>query len=295
MPATGRRTAATPTTAPSRRSTSLFGDLGNDTLVGGLGNDILDGGAGIDKAEYKGVTAAAADGWGIRADFEANTVTGADGQDALRGVEDINGTQFADHIFGNDTANVIGGGPGDDEIRGRGAADRLYGALGNDWLIGDEGAERLYGGDGADSLHGLDDDDLLEGYTGNDYLKGGGGNDVLKGGADADTVGFSESDNEYYVDEPGGRDIIADFVKGEDDLYFNIYADEYFQYFSDFDSNGNGVLDNADDYVRVENATYGGVTRQSTVITWGTNISGGEDSAVVYGVTGLTANDFETG
>ncbi len=290
MPATGRRTAATPTTAPSRRSTSLFGDLGNDTLVGGLGNDILDGGAGIDKAEYKGVTAAAADGWGIRADFEANTVTGADGQDALRGVEDINGTQFADHIFGNDTANVIGGGPGDDEIRGRGAADRLYGALGNDWLIGDEGADKLYGGDGADNLQGLDDADLLEGYTGNDWLNGGDGNDVLKSGAGADTFSFSESDTQYYIGYPRGYDIIADYTKGEDKLYLNIYTDDdHFEDFSDFDTNGNGVLDNADDYVQMENATYNGVTKLSTVISWDDGAS-----AVVYGVTGLTANNFDS-
>jgi hypothetical protein len=231
--------------------------------------------------------------------------------DTLRGIEDLNGTRFADRIHGSHGANVLGGSAGDDYLFGNGGADRLYGDLGNDQLYGDTssvsggGTDRLYGGDGDDGLRGMAGADRLEGYTGADVLMGGLGNDVLVGGADADRFQFNyfvdpedEADAAINGDDAGGRDIVADFVKGQDDLFLGIDSGDGLRLnsFSDFDSNHNGVLDDADTYVRIESATYGGVAKQSTVIDWNpVTPTGGEESAVVYGVTGLTANDFFDG
>jgi Ca2+-binding RTX toxin-like protein len=256
------------------------------------------------------VAVAAADGTGIFADLAAGTVTGVAGQDTLRGIEDLNGTRFADRIHGSHGANVLGGSAGDDYLFGNGGADRLYGDLGNDQLYGDTssvsggGTDRLYGGDGADGLYGRAGADRLEGYTGDDVLAGGLGNDVLVGGAGADRFSFryfvdpeDEADAAIDGDDAGGRDIVADFVKGQDDMHVSISSgDARLTSFSDLDSNGNGVLDDADAYVRVESATYGGVAKPSTVIDWSpVTLEGGAESAVVYGVTGLTANDFFDG
>ncbi len=44
---------------------------------------------------------------------------------------------------------------------------------------------------------------------------------------------------------------------------------------------------------KVESASYGDAAKQSTVIDWSdATPAGGEESAVVYGVTGLTAGDL---
>ncbi len=77
------------------------------------------------------------------------------------------------------------------------------------------------------------------------------------------------------------------YVKSEYGVSHSLFS------FLDFDSNHNGVLDDADARVRIENATYGGATKLSTVIDWSTATqAGGEESVVIFGVTGLIQGDF---
>ncbi|MFJ1291253.1 calcium-binding protein [Paracoccus yeei] len=163
----------------------LFGAAGNDALVGGAGNDTLNGGLGTDTA---GFGAAAG---GVRVDLAmtgAQTIGGGQGRDMLLGIENLNGSGFADRLWGNLAANQLSGGAGNDQLDGRG---------GNDSLLG---------GAGADSLLGS---------AGNDVLTGGAGADRLNGGLGADQfvfLGLGESGV-----AAAGRDLIQDFSHGQGD------------------------------------------------------------------------------
>lgn len=266
----------------------LFGRAGDDFFSGGAGNDYIDGGAGLrDKVSYESVTT----GSGIYADLSYGKIYtyGVDGTDTVVNVEDVDGSNFDDSIYGNGAANTLAGLVGNDYLYGYGSADRLYGVIGNDYLDGGDGDDSLYAGDGDDTLYGGRGNDYLEGYTGIDYLDGGAGSDRLKGGTGVDTF------NMYYYEGMGtGRDTIEDFVKGEDKVSLNIYSDyATVDDFWDLDSNYNGVLDDADYLVRVEKVAYNGISKVSTVIDLsGVTTEAGELSLVVFGTTGLTWVDF---
>lgn len=133
---------------------SLQGGQGNDFLEGGFDADGLDGGAGVDTAVYFESNA------GVVVSL-AGTGSGGHAQgDTYVGIENVDGSQFADNISGDAGAN------------------RLYGDFGNDTLKGLGGADVLLGDAGADTLVGGDGDDWLEGQSGADQMVGGNGNDV---------------------------------------------------------------------------------------------------------------------
>ena len=72
---------------------------------------------------------------------------------------------------------------------------------GNDTLAGGGGNDSLFG-DSSSSPGALGGDDLLDGGAGNDFLLGGGGADVFR----------------FAPAESAGRDHIADFTPGQDQL-----------------------------------------------------------------------------
>jgi hypothetical protein len=101
------------------------------------------------------------------------------------------GTQFADHIQGNNGNNdVICGLDGDDWIKGGAGDDQLFGGAGFDVLWGEANSDLLSGGDDDDDLYGddpansnlFDTFDTLQGGEGDDRLLGGRGFDILRGG-----------------------------------------------------------------------------------------------------------------
>jgi len=142
----------------------LLGGAGDDIVAGGLGDDTMDGGAGIDTLSF------AANPTAVLVDLSLITPqdTGA-GFDAIRGFENLVGSDNEDLLAGNTVANVIHGG---------GAFDLIDGAGGNDQLFGDDGDDLLFGNIGSDQLYGGDGDDDLIGYAGNDQLFGGAGSDT---------------------------------------------------------------------------------------------------------------------
>ncbi len=91
----------------------LFGQTGNDVLNGGEGRDQLNGGAGRDTASY--VNAAR----GVTANLSASgTNRGEASGDLYGGIEDLEGSRFADKLTGNGAANRITGGFGADILAG---------------------------------------------------------------------------------------------------------------------------------------------------------------------------------
>ncbi|GHC56414.1 serine hydrolase [Neogemmobacter tilapiae] len=87
-----------------------------------------------------------------------------------------------------------------DFAKAAGQNNQLIGLGGDDRLAGGRGDDRLAGGEGADRLWGR---------AGDDRLVGGSGADVLTGGQGADV---------FVFDAAGPRDLIRDFVRGEDRL-----------------------------------------------------------------------------
>src|SRR6185503_15791831 len=114
----------------------LFGRGGADSLVGGLGTD---------RISYIHATRM------VIADFQfPGANTGDAAGDSYDSIEEMEGSNFNDHLGGNGQNDWILGGLGHDLIAGRAGNDNLFGQAGNDTLIGDEGADSLHGGDNTD-------------------------------------------------------------------------------------------------------------------------------------------------
>ncbi len=112
---------------------TLSGASGDDLLIGGAGADVIDGGDGVDTLSFAG--SGAETGTGVSIDLSLHTAVGGDANgDTITGVENINGTYYADTLVGDEKDNVLDGGYGD---------DTLEGGLGNDTLIGGAGDDRV--------------------------------------------------------------------------------------------------------------------------------------------------------
>jgi len=72
--------------------------------------------------------------------------------DTYFGIENLEGSYYADALVGNDGNNWLGGGWGDDLLDGRDGDDILYAGPGNDTLKGGGGADWLSGNDGIDTV-----------------------------------------------------------------------------------------------------------------------------------------------
>ncbi|MFE0758909.1 calcium-binding protein [Inquilinus sp. NPDC058860] len=180
---------------------TLTGSAGDDTLVGGAGADVITGNGGVDTADYSG------SGAGVTVDLTAGTGVGGDAQgDTLTGIENLNGTAFVDHLYGDASNNIINGLDSNDTLRGGAGADVLNGGNGSDFAnyqgsasavtvnlltdtasggdaAGDslDSIENLYGSSNDDNLTGDDARNILGGEIGNDTLVGNGGDDALSG------------------------------------------------------------------------------------------------------------------
>ena len=193
----------------------LYGDSGDDRLIGGAGSDFLHGGTGLDTADYGGSSG------GVTVNLTSGSAQGGDAAgDSFASIENIQGSDFGDTLFGDSAANRLEGGGGDDVLRGQaggdllsggtgadnlkggGGQDTLYGDAGNDRMFGEGGTDSLFGGTGADKLYGNGNNDLLAGGDGNDLLSGGFGSDTLYGDAGADTLNGGPDDDVLY----GGAD-----------------------------------------------------------------------------------------
>ena len=167
----------------------LSGGAGRDRSEGGPGDDrlfdaersgafapgdLLDGGDGRDLADYGQRTRR------VSVDLTRPGQAGERGEgDQLRSIENVNGGEGRDRLFGTAARNVITGNEGSDLIRGR---------AGNDILAGGSGADRLDGGGGSDDLEGDEDESRRKRP---DRLTCGGGRDGLSAPDKNDLVAAS--------------------------------------------------------------------------------------------------------
>ena len=123
----------------------------------------------------------------------------------------------------------------------------------------EEGDDHLYGGGENDLLFGFAGNDHLDGGEDADWLDGGAGNDRLTGGGGPDTFVFAAENFGFSFAPPipivgPGRDTIHDLEQGSDTIRligFRTASGASLQ-FANLDTNGNGVLDNADANVAVD-------------------------------------------
>jgi Ca2+-binding RTX toxin-like protein len=119
----------------------LTGDVGADILSPGAGDgDIVDGGEGDDTVSYRGATGA------VQVSLFDGVASGSWGSDSLTFIENAAGSNFADTIVGDDTANQLLGYKGDDTINGLGDADLLDGGKDDDNFHGGGGQDSVFGG-----------------------------------------------------------------------------------------------------------------------------------------------------
>jgi len=160
---------------------TLIGGGGNDHFTAGSGSDYVDGGAGSDLVSFEYLATS-----GANVDLAAGVASadGYGGSDTLISIENVNGTEFGDHISGDSVDNYLDG---------RGGNDIIVGGAGNDWLEGGAGNDTLTGGADHDNLSGGTGDDLFVFSDGNgdntihDFVVGAGSEDVL------DLTGFGLS------------------------------------------------------------------------------------------------------
>lgn len=185
---------------------NVTGSAFNDHLSGSSANNVLDGGAGFDTADYSEVTG------GIKVAFAEGLVLGdaSVGTDTLRGIEAVEGTNFADKFdatgFSGSSANAgdqgafnqfegMGGndliiGNGDTRISYLHAASGVMVDIAAHTAVGDSsvgvdtftGVNNVLGSNFADSLFGSDNaagtTEKFDGHAGNDLIDGRGGFDL---------------------------------------------------------------------------------------------------------------------
>jgi Ca2+-binding RTX toxin-like protein len=153
-------------------------------------------------------------------------------------------------------------------------------------------------GSGANVLRSLGgDDSMLVGFTfdpEHTFTR-------LNGGSGADFFGFVFSEGLFFDDDgnplPGtpstGSVVIEDFTKGQDKLGFYEESNNNSLQIGFYDSNRDGVLTDADEFVQVKAVTVDGVAKLSTILDTTVLPFGeqGDQKVVLFGVTGLTLAD----
>lgn len=235
---------------------SLFGDIGDDKLIGGIGADTLNGGDGIDTASYFNATS------GIFANLSTGQGTDGDASgDIYQFIENLEGSEFSDRLFGDGQNNSLWGLSGDDILNGFAGADLMQGGLGNDtYFIDNTGdsitelanqgidlvnsainytltsnVENLNLLEGTAALNGTGNElnNIINGNSAHNTIDGAAGNDILYGFAGNDTINGGDGDDWIYSgigneSVPGSMGQITG-IKGSDILTGG-NGNDYFAY-----------------------------------------------------------------
>ena len=156
--------AGNDTIVVSTFKSTYLGEAGNDRFFSVGQQNTFHGGAGIDSISYiprddDNVLG----GRGVGIDLHTGlTQTAANRFERLVSIENAEGTNAGDAIFGSRVANVLKGLGGDDALAGRAGNDVLTGGRGMDLLQGDAGADRFDFNSRAESAVGARRDVILD-------------------------------------------------------------------------------------------------------------------------------------
>ncbi|MFT3729113.1 MAG: calcium-binding protein [Terricaulis sp.] len=151
-------------------------------------------------------------------------------------IQEVDGSELADSIFGDNNSNQLFGWGGDDVVLGFGGDDVIDGGDGNDQLRGDGGSSYI-GPSGNDQIFGGAGDDFMNGGAGVDTFDGGEGNDRVSfynlaatQGAVASLItqtisndGFGNAETMTSIEGLGAGTAFADQLTGDDNDNF-MYA-----------------------------------------------------------------------
>ncbi|MDA7424685.1 M10 family metallopeptidase C-terminal domain-containing protein [Thalassococcus lentus] len=237
--------------------TYVEGGAGDDTLIGGFGNDTLDGGGGADVID-------GGDGYDIASYASADRSVRVDLQNPAISFNDAAGDMFIsiEEFQTGDGIDQLRGDAGDNIFRTGGVSDRLYGRAGDDMLFGEAGADAFYGGLGADIMTGGDDAGRRDRYIYFNAAESGVGD--------------------------GNRDVITDFVAGEDRIELSrIDADITQGFKQGFEFIGDAAFTGTGGELRYEQA--GG----NTIVQADRDGDGAADFEIeLTGTMDLTESDF---
>ncbi|KNG92920.1 calcium-binding protein [Pseudaestuariivita atlantica] len=227
---------------------TLIGGDGDDTLLPGAGVDEVDGGAGIDMVSYVGATRS------VRVDLQNPALNYNDAAgDTFTDVEVFRTGAGIDQLRGDASGNVFYTGE---------VSDRLYGRAGDDTLFGETGADAFYGGLGADVMTGGDDAGRRDRF-----------------------IYFNAAETGVGA---GNRDVITDFVPGEDRIELSRIDADLTQGFKQrFDFIGDAAFSGTGGELRFEQ--QGGIT----LVQADRDGDGVADMEIeLTGTLTLTATDF---
>ncbi len=278
-------TGASTNTDTIRGIENILGSNYDDTIEGDGGNNLLDGGDGVDTISFENVNN------GVDIDLKIDIAQDTkEGEDTVVNFENIIGSQYGDHLYGDDDINIIDAKDGSDTIIGAKGDDDLRGGFGNDIFIAEtgDGDDHMDGGSGSSdevnyqalsssievSLDGENDTTVIvnsiaedtikniENVTGssandtiigdqkNNILKGDSGEDILKGGFGNDTLKGGSDDDTLSGD--GGNDILD----GEDGIDTVDYSSSVNSVSVDLSNNASqfiGLSENSDTLINIEN------------------------------------------
>jgi Ca2+-binding RTX toxin-like protein len=224
---------------------TILGGNGDDKLIGGAGADILSGGDGKDTASYFTATT------GVTASLsESQNNTGDAQGDVYQSIENLEGSEFADRLFGDNLNNTLIGLGGDDFLDDYGNDDTLIGGTGSDTYnvdsAGDIVTETIDEGidtvnasinytltanvenlnllEGTSALNGTGNElnNIINGNSAKNIIDGGAGDDILFGFALGDTL-IGGDGNDWLVGGQG-NDILTG-GGGDDYFVYNAITD----------------------------------------------------------------------
>jgi Ca2+-binding RTX toxin-like protein len=188
----------------SQHGDTLTGDDQANSFTGMAGDDVIYGRGGFDSLNYWSATG------GVTVNLSVSgpqNIGGGEGTDTLLNIENINATQWGDHLTGNEAANFFSPTAGADTYFGLGGNDNLQGGQGDDLIDGGEGADnagyfsanagvtvdlRLAGPQNVGADQGVDTlvsiENLGGSDVGDDRLTGSAANNALNGNGGADTL-----------------------------------------------------------------------------------------------------------
>jgi Ca2+-binding RTX toxin-like protein len=205
---------------------TLFGENGDDYLVGGMDADVLNGGDGSDTASYITSTA------GISASLITNTGAFADAQgDRFISIENLEGSNYDDFLYGDDGNNILSGLGGNDVIRGEGGDDQIDGGTGdnvifagagNNTIAAADGRNAVYAESGNDSITLGNGNNTVFAANGNNSIAIGDGNNSVNAGSGDDSIILGNGKNTVFAGD-GKNTVNAGF--GDDTIYGGSLAD----------------------------------------------------------------------
>jgi len=257
----------------------LYGESGDDKFILGMGDNEVEGGDGIDTVSYQ------YSNFGVTVDL--NEKTGQVGkyfEDTYKEIENAIGSNYNDHLTGDEKNNRLVGLDGDDIIEGGEGDDIIAPGEGKDIVNGGEGKdtvdyssetkeaitidlkkiivkggsaegdklisiENVVGTKFNDSLTGDNNDNMLNGYDGDDIIHGGKGSDVLVGGKGKNELYGEEGNDELFV---GEGENIANGGEGRDTVnYSNAKGPVKINLQEKKGEKSNGLTDS---FIEIENA-----------------------------------------